>query len=271
MPTFENLVFLTLKQFLADISSPSQVEEVWPQLKGHSLYQYYASKWTSLSPRKRRKAWEKIARLIEKIGYATRPYCLRCGTCCRKGSPALYLEDAFLVSSGHIPKEVLLTLRSGEQAYSNQEERIVVLKKEIIKIKEHNGRQCIFFQPKDNNCTIYEFRPLQCRVLKCWQPEDFAVLKRKRLLQRKDIIGANNSLWAVISLHEKRCKIVEMKYLLKHQNKDKRSQQKLKEMIDYDLHIRRFLEETFGILPKEHDFYLGRPLTFLVNLYQSEE
>lgn len=271
MPAFEDLVFLTLKRFLHDISSPSRVEEVWPQLKEHPLYQHCASKWASLSTRKRRKAWEKLAHLIEKIGYATRPYCLRCGTCCRKGSPALYLEDAFLVSSGHLPKEALFTLRPGEQAYSNQEEKVVALKREIIKIKEHKGRQCIFFQPKDNTCGIYEFRPLQCQVMKCWQPEDFAVLKKKRLLQRKDIIGANNPLWAVISLHEKRCKIAEMRYLLKHRDKDKKARQKLREMINYDIHIRRFLEETFGIPPKEQDFYLGRPLSLLVNLYQSEE
>ncbi|MCD6320109.1 MAG: hypothetical protein J7M03_05450, partial [Candidatus Desulfofervidaceae bacterium] len=74
-----------------------------------------------------------------------------------------------------------------------------------------------------------------------------------------------------VSLHEKRCGVAEMRYLLKHRDKDKKAQQKLKEMIDYDIQIRRFLEETFGIPPNEHDFYLGRPLSLLVNLYQSEE
>ena len=267
MPTLKQLAFFSLADFLRRISSPVRPEEVWPQIEGHFLYKHYSAKWHELSPRKQRKAWEKISQLIAKVGYATRPYCIRCGECCKNGSPSLYLEDAFLINSGHLSKSALFTIRTGELAYSNEEGKLVRTKKELIKIKEHKGRQCIFFQEENNRCEIYPYRPLQCRIMACWQPEKFKTLKKKRPLKRKDLIGNNTPLWAVISLHERRCSVTELINLLKQ--KDKGAKERLQEMAYYDLQIRHCLKENFQIPTQELEFYLGRPISTLIRLYQN--
>jgi len=266
MKDLKTMLFIALKDFLCQISSPARPEEVWPQIETHSLFKRYSRQWERLSSRRRRKAWEQLGALITKVGYATRPYCIRCGACCRQGSPTLYQEDAFLLHSETLSKRDLFTLRVGELAYSNEEGRLVVVKKEAIKIKEINGRCCIFFDEKNRSCTIYKFRPLQCRVMACWDPEGFKTLRKKRPLQRKDIIPVKYPLWEIIARHERRCAVTQMRTLLKRNDKER-----LQEMAYYDLQTRHFLKENFQINPQEMDFYLGRPISTLIRLYQGGE
>ena len=44
--------------------------------------------------------------------------CMRCGTCCTKGGPALHKEDKDILLDGHIGRERLVTIRKGELAFS---------------------------------------------------------------------------------------------------------------------------------------------------------
>ena len=43
-----------------------------------------------------------------------RDHCIRCGACCRSGSPTLHVEDVSLVIDGVIPIASLYTIRRGE-------------------------------------------------------------------------------------------------------------------------------------------------------------
>jgi hypothetical protein len=46
-------------------------------------------------------------------------HCRQCGTCCRKGGPAIHREDKKLLENGHIPLRYLFTIRKNEPVYDN--------------------------------------------------------------------------------------------------------------------------------------------------------
>ncbi len=143
---------------------------------------------------------------MEKAAYATRPYCLRCGDCCRQGSPTLYVEDMTILRQGIIKRLDLLTLRPGEIGFSNATQDLVLLPEERIKIKEKpGGRECLFLDSETKGCSIYEDRPLQCRVMECWNPDNFQGLNSHTFLSRKELLNPDDPLIPIIESHTKRC------------------------------------------------------------------
>ena len=82
-----------LREFLLEIQSPAAFESVWIEVSGSEPYRRLLNHWEDWNRKQRANGWEGLARRVEKAAYATRPYCLKCGTCCRKGSPSLYQED----------------------------------------------------------------------------------------------------------------------------------------------------------------------------------
>lgn len=115
-------------------------------------------------------------------------FCKRCGTCCQKGGPALHIEDKHIIKT-YVSIDNLITFRKGEIAYNPETGQLIELPSDLIKIRgnKKDDYTCIFFDKTTSSCLIYEHRPLECKLLKCWAPEEVINIFLKNLLTRKDI------------------------------------------------------------------------------------
>lgn len=258
---FVNLWKQPMPSLLKAVHSKVKLSEVVRAIEEDPVYKEILEKWDSLTLEEMRQAWEKTNSLMTKAAYATRPYCVRCGDCCKESSPVLYREDLSLLTDGILDKGNVFTLRKGEIGYSPKEGRTVVLAEEMIKLKEIGGEdQCLFY--KEGGCSIYDNRPLQCRTLECWNPESFEPLSSSKYLDRKNILGEDHPLWEIIAAHEKRSSHEVLTSILeKGQELDPASEEKALGIIFYDLHVRMFMEEKVGLKREELDFFFGRPVT----------
>jgi len=188
-------------------------------------------------------------------------FCRQCGTCCKKSSPTLHPGDSGLITGGKIPIKDLFTIRKGEPVHDTISDRPGFALDEMIKIREHpEQRGCIFLTKPGNACSIYHSRPLQCRILECWNTGPLKDLARTARLRRSDIIS-DPELYSLITTHEKKLSVEKFLALLSDGNN---KTGEISEMIAYDLHFREFLTDN-GIIPEGGgDFYLGRPLLVIV-------
>lgn len=196
--------------------------------------------------------------------------CARCGTCCRKGGPSFHHADKELIDKGLIPSSQLYTIRKGELAHDNVRQTIVPVDSDIIKIKGKDDIWvCRFLNEADNNCTIYENRPLECRVLQCWDTREIEKIYAENRLTREDLISEIEGLWGLIADHQRRCDYRIIENLVKALDSGKRSQaqQKLGEIIQYDTEIRNLVLVKGGLDPEMLDFLFGRPLVKTIENY----
>jgi Fe-S-cluster containining protein len=196
--------------------------------------------------------------------------CRRCGTCCRRGGPALHLMDKPLVAEGHIPAERLYTIRSGERVRDDVAGGVLTAADaEIVKIRETPGsRACGFFDPACDGCTIYDRRPLECRVLRCWDTREIRRIYRRDRLGRRDLIGHIPGLWDLVVEHDRRCSAARLFQLadcrLGAAPPAVRSDDELRGMVAYDEALRRVLVEDGRASGAILDLLLGRPLSLLL-------
>lgn len=186
--------------------------------------------------------------------------CKRCGTCCEKGGPALHVEDAKLLA--HIPMTDVLCLRSGEPAYDPRSDSLQPLPSELMKIRgKGRGWECTYFMPQDNSCSIYAFRPLECRSLYCGDSTEILRAMDEPVLTRADIVPRDSGLWACIEDHERSFPVGDA---LRLAREDAASAQpirpELDDLIRRELHYRRVLGERVGLEDRDLWAYLGRPL-----------
>lgn len=196
--------------------------------------------------------------------------CLRCCTCCKKGGPAFHLEDKTLIESGIILSKYLYTIRQDEPAYDNIQNRIESAATDIIKIKsKNNSHVCALLDESNHACTIYKHRPLECRVLECWDTKEIERIYTKDRLTRKDLFYPMKDIWDLISDHQERCaySIIQKIMNSKKGAKEEENRRTLLEMIRYDKHIRSLLAEKGGIDPEIMDFLFGRPLEQTIKLF----
>jgi Fe-S-cluster containining protein len=193
-------------------------------------------------------------------GDNTAKQCRKCGECCKKGGPALHREDLALVVSGKLPVSDLITIRKGELAYNPLTGKIQPASVELVKIVGAGGRwQCCYYD-RDLGCTIYHRRPVGCRLLKCWDPDDILNLVEKDTLCRLDIITADDPFAALIKEHEKLCPCAGLQSILA--NRDSLTQQQkgaLEARVERDLQFRKRVIEDFNLNLREEMFYFGRP------------
>ncbi len=189
--------------------------------------------------------------------------CRRCGTCCRKGGPALHRADGPLVERGAVPLKHLYTLRKEELAWENVRGGVVPLETEIVKIKEKEGeRACRYFNEAEKGCIIYENRPLECRVLKCWDTREIERIYRRERLCRQDLLSGVTGLWDLVTSHEKECGLARIRGLRPDERAADR--QALSRIIAYDREMRRLVTERSNMEPEILDFLLGRPLSLII-------
>lgn len=189
--------------------------------------------------------------------------CRRCGICCKKGGPALHTEDTARVAQGEIPLISLFTLRAGERVYDNVRAAVMILDREIIRIKgEGESPVCRFYDAEARSCRIYMHRPLECRVLTCWDTAAIERIYHRGRLVRKDLLASVKGLWELIEAHEARCShftlaahIAQLKTA-----RDHTLETAICETIAYDRQIRKLCVEKSGVDARLLDFLLGRPL-----------
>jgi Fe-S-cluster containining protein len=199
--------------------------------------------------------------------------CRRCGTCCRKGGPALHLEDQVLVESGRIALKDLFTIRKGEPVYDNVTGVIQPAASDIIKIafKPGSDQACRFFSESPAACTIHAHRPVECRALKCWDPRPLMVLYHRRRLTRKHLLSKIDGLWGFVQDHRSRCdygRIDALAGSLQKGQGEEGARKELLEMIRYDQSLRRATMERTGYEADMLLFLLGRPLVETIRLFR---
>jgi len=191
-----------------------------------------------------------------------RTQCVRCGECCLRSSPSLHLQDLPLLEKDLIQRSALFTIRRGEWVWDNIGERLSVADREIVKIKGVDGDRgvCIFYDGPLKACTIYPYRPVQCRALKCWDTAEFMELFRAPKLARAGILPAG-PLPGLVAEHERRCGYEVLEDLVERIPQEGEDAVKaVLEVLRFDFHIRPFVSEKLGINPDEMDFIFGRPM-----------
>ncbi len=195
-------------------------------------------------------------------GGATR--CTRCGTCCKKGGPSLHLEDKIILLAGHIGRESLITIRKGELAFFPLKEKPEPIEKELVKIAgKGKGWACCFYDEKGCSCSIYEHRPLECRLLKCWDTVQLLKVIGKNTMTRADVLSEDDPIIGLIETHEQDCSIRMAEDLISallQKNNDPKSLAKLTSMVHQDLAIRSRAISEFGLSLETELFLFGRPL-----------
>ncbi|MBW2080444.1 MAG: YkgJ family cysteine cluster protein [Deltaproteobacteria bacterium] len=194
--------------------------------------------------------------------------CIRCGECCEKGGPALHSEDRIFLQKGTLRPIHLFTLRAGELAYHPLEERLIELSDEMIKIKGKDGSSaCTFYDAQQKACSIYEDRPLECRVLKCWDTEEVEGLFMKDLLSRLDLCPKGSVVAEMISAYERSFSPSRVYGLLSEAASTEGAQEtgpEIEQMVSTDEAFRQKVVETLGLKEKELEFFFGRPFKSLV-------
>lgn len=183
--------------------------------------------------------------------------CSRCGTCCRKGGPALHREDRSLVEEGFIHTRDLFTIRKGELARDPVLGRLIQVEDDIIKVKARGPAwACTFFGESSRSCRIYASRPLECRQLECWNTSRLEQIYACDRLSRCDLLSGVEGLWELIEDHSRRCDFDRIRSLLEAGVEDR----EIAQMARYDVELRTLMIAQGGLEPEMLDFLLGRPL-----------
>jgi Fe-S-cluster containining protein len=190
--------------------------------------------------------------------------CDRCGICCTKGGPALHYDDRVLLQDNFLQAEHLITIRKGEPALSLPTGNPEPTQSEIVKIKGRGTEwTCLFFQEKGAKCTIYEHRPLECTLLKCWDTENLEKVGGRNLLSRYDIIPPYDPIIPFLKAIDEKCSLGNLALHLSALNRENSRQQAMNELtslVNTDLAIRSqaFADLHFSL--NLELFFFGRPL-----------
>ncbi|MFH1983966.1 MAG: YkgJ family cysteine cluster protein [Pseudomonadota bacterium] len=195
--------------------------------------------------------------------------CRRCGTCCRKGGPALHLEDRALVESGRIPLKDLVTIRTGEMVHENVKNRLTPASGDIIKIRGTGDRWTCCYLGDDNSCGIYDDRPMECRILECRAPEAFLAAYEKDRLTREHLLAGAEGLWPLVQEHEQRCDMVLLRRLFNGFSKEESQLylRRISDIVQYDRELRAVLTESGRVDPALFDFLFGRPVADIIYMF----
>ena len=138
------------------------------------------------------------------------------------------------------------------------------IEKELIKIAgKGKGWVCCFYDEKESSCAIYRHRPLECRLLKCWDTAQLLSVIGKDTLARTDILSEDDPIMRYIETHEQECSITmaeELISALLEKNDDPESLAKLTALVHQDLAIRSRAISEFGLSLEAELFLFGRPL-----------
>lgn len=190
--------------------------------------------------------------------------CVQCGTCCLNGGPVLHHEDKKLILAGNITYSNLVTLRKGELVIKPKTKKPEPIRNEVIKIRgRDNDWCCRYFAKKSSSCTIYEKRPLECRLLKCWDTAELERVVEKDTIKRIDIINENDPVQELIEIHDRECSAVEAAEIMRSCLEQKENIELLDDLtalVRKDLNMRAMTFIKLGLSVENEFFLFGRPL-----------
>ena len=200
--------------------------------------------------------------------------CRQCGTCCRKGGPALHREDMRLLEEGVLQLQDLCTFRSGELVRDLSNGNVVPLPEEIVKIAAPRGSRpddwtCRFLT-EGNRCFIHESEPAECRALFCEDPSALLAMQGKETLNRKSILeGLHAPQWLMdcVAAHEERCAYPVLAGLASRMEKDGEARRVFLETVEFDRSYRELVMEKAGVKGEMLDFLFGRALIQTVIMF----
>ena len=194
--------------------------------------------------------------------------CDACGSCCRQGGPALHSQDRGLVREGILRFEDLITVRKGELALQPLSDEPQEVTSEFLKLKGQ-GRDwcCCFYNFEAKGCTIYEHRPVACRLLDCTHPDELLAIAGRDLLNRLDLITEDDPLRPFVKLHEEHCACPPLDGLVDRLAAGgSNALEPLIRLINLDIGIRSKATRECGLSVDLELFYFGSPLFQLLQL-----
>jgi hypothetical protein len=139
----------------------------------------------------------------------------------------------------------------------------------MIKVKER-GREskgCVFYKASKRACTIYQNRPIQCSVLKCWDTEDFMAVFKGPKPQRGDLVD-NGVILGLIEAHEERCNYDALEKLVNQISvQGDEVIEGILEMLRFDFELRPFVSKKLGLSMDEMDLLFGRSLMETIPMF----
>ena len=165
--------------------------------------------------------------------------------------------------SGAIPLGRLVTIRAGEPVYDNVKGMHAPAQSDIIKISSKDGRaDCHYLDPKTSRCRIYGKRPLECRILECWNTCALEKIYQQDRLNRRDLIAGMDGLWDLVETHQEQCNYGRLKILVEQCRKTRSTppDPALFQMLRYDMALRRLVCEKSPAFEKNLSFLFGLPL-----------
>jgi Fe-S-cluster containining protein len=193
--------------------------------------------------------------------------CQRCGTCCRKGGPALHRQDRHLVIDGHLSIGHLFTIRKGEPVRDDVRGVVAPSDGEIIKIKGGaGGWVCTFFDEAQNSCRVYTYRPFECRLLCCRNTAAIEKVYHTDRLTRSDLIGHIDGLWSLIEQHQQHCDYRQIAASMVKASAERKLSlsEPVAETVRYDRALRELIVDKGLVAAQALDFMFGRPVANVV-------
>ena len=180
-------------------------------------------------------------------------------------------KGARTLESSLLRPEHLVTIRRGEPVFSLAGVKPEPAVSEIIKLKGIGAEwTCLFFQQMESKCTIYQHRPLECSLLKCWDTADLEKVAGKNLLRRADLMAPGNPVLPYIATHEEKCSLDNLASLLALVNSRDSQQEALEELsllVNTDLAIRSQACTRLRLDVDLELFCFGRPLFKILEEY----
>ena len=186
--------------------------------------------------------------------------CEGCGKCCKEGGPALHRQDLDLVRSGKMPTTSLITIRKGELVHNPLTGTVQPVAVELVKITGTGRQWDCRYHDAGKGCTIYEYRPLACRVLKCWDTKEVLALVEKDTLSRMDILPVDHFILPAIREQERICPCHDLQQIhsKRHQLSTEMKEELQKKAGD-EMRFRLQVVALFQLQLGDELFYFGRP------------
>lgn len=175
----------------------------------------------------------------------------------------MHLEDLVLIDGKRLSIGNLITIRQGEPVFSPLTGAFEPSPMELIKLAgQNNSWACCFFKSSDKSCGIYQHRPLECRLLKCWDPGELIGKIYRNAIKRTDIIVKANLANKWLIEHKEKCSYAELSQLAVRiqKNNDLTALAAGTEMINQDINLRGQAIRALKLNLAEELFYFGRPM-----------
>jgi hypothetical protein len=188
-----------------------------------------------------------------------------------KSGPSLHLEDKALLTDGPIKREHLISIRKGEMAFSPGHDEPDSTIREFIKISgKGKSWECLFLDRDGNECLIYEHRPLECRLLECWDTSALEDVAGQYLLTRADIIEPDNPVNGFIRIHDLKCPVPELEMIrsaMSPGDEGSEALAELTELVNLDLAIRVEAVHKLDLSMPLELFFFGRPIHIMLKAH----